>query len=310
MYKLKLKILLNSVIIIALVVGIGITYYCIKRIFDEDFLTKTNEFIWQYNQKSDYMLKSLEKSAQNVSTNRDIINIIKSGHYDIEANTVLNDVIKLDTKILAISIYSGDFVYASDSVIGSVPGREYIEDKYIPDGFFDSPKENAWVLRKKESYEGYYRRSQYDFVPGVYTCIQKIVDDDGREIGYLLLDVNYEEIFKLYSSNSNFLGRVNLFLHAGDEYIPSKNNEISDIAKTDTQLRSEHWLLSPNASIIVSVSKEGVYSSMKLLMIFIILTAVIFYAAAYAAGKNIINSIIVPMGELKDKISDYNRRKE
>ena len=310
-FETKIKILIHTLIAFILLISVVFTYLIIKIVYDNDFLVKTTEFARQYNNRSDYLMEALEKSAQSVVTDSRIITAAQRTVYNPEINDILNNAMKSNLNIIGITFYGTYCTYATDTVIGSNPDKKYIIDNFLPKNFLGSNTQKIWVLRNKDSYNGYYRRSRYKVNYGVYTCIQKIFNTSDSCVGFLVLDIDCKTLFSLYSENNDFLGKIKLYLRINGEITDILNNgEIKDELSKKDAIISEHKLLNSDNSIIMVVSKNIVYDGMRTLMCVIISAAIIWYIICIFLSRALINSITLPMNSLNEKFSQYNHGEE
>lgn len=324
-FETKIKLIIHLAIILILSVFIIFIYYSMKKIYTGEFINKTTELAVQYSQRSDYYMEDYEKRARQIVKNPLVHAVVCENINNPELNAVLTEESQAYDDILGVSVYSADYAYFSDKVIGVAPDFDFIRKQYITSEFESLESDIGWVIRVPESYSGYYQRSSYSTSEqGLYTCIYKIRDDWGVCRGYLLLDTNIKSIFELYQHDNVFLKNMDLYLKgAGDPIIGYLKNEgdaaselkvLGSVEEKNAVYKNVIYMFYPlkNSSnrLVMCVSTKGISDMMKIIMTWVIAIAIIFYLLSIFMGNRLIKSIIEPIHRLRQKIKGYNLEEE
>lgn len=318
-FETKVKFILHSVIIIILSVSVIFIYCSMKKIYTGEYINKTRELSVQYNQRSDYYIDDYEKRVRQIATNPIVEETVCQGINNPELNSVLTELSQAYDDILGVSVYSGDYAYFSDKVIGAAPDFSFIRNNYIMPEFENSQSEICWVVRTPESYKDYYQRSSYTSCDsGLYTCIYKIKDDFGVCRGYLLLDTNIKKIFELYAKDNEFMKKMDLYIDGSEKTIVGYTNNkgkaetglIKNTAESSLVYKNYVYMFYPLRNsenrLVMCISTKGIFETMKIIMTLVIITAAMFYLLGIVMGNRLVKGITEPILRLRKKIMEYN----
>lgn len=313
-----MKLSMNFVIIMILSLSIISVYHVIKSIYINEYIKQTEILASQYNKRSEFYIDNYESIAKSITENRIVRDVVSRNVNDYELNYVLTETMMGYSDVVCVSVYSKDYGFFSDKVIGSAPDLEFIKSKYFKDAKFEG--DISWVIRVPESYSGYYDRMAYaQCVQGLYTCICKIRDDYGNVSGYLLLDTNISEFFKIYRNENTFEQQLDLYLKKADFVIGDKDNvnNTSEVAKISERSGKKTivsnktiYVFYPLASsanqFVIGVSMNKIYTVLHLILAVMIFIGIIFYIGSICVINRFVGGIINTAGKINDKISNYN----
>lgn len=309
---------MNFVIVFILLLLITSLYRSIKGIYVSEYINQTEALASQYNKRSEYYIDSYESIAKCIAENGMVRKAVCENINDYELNYVLTDMTKVYSDILGVSVYSEDYDFFSDRVIGSAPDLEFIKNKYIQNAEFKG--DICWVIRTPDSYAGYYDRVSYSSCDqGLYTCIYKIRDDYGKIAGYLLLDTNISELFKIYRNENTFEQQMDIYLKKSDFVIGDKDNKNNNLEFVkEAEPKEEKSLIddriiyifyplpSSENQLVIGASIDKIYNMLYITVAMMILIGIIFYIGSIWVINRFIGGIIQSAGKLNDKIRNYN----
>lgn len=218
---------LNIVIILCIVLAGILAYTIVKKSIYDNYIKLSLQYSAQQQQKCQLYMKLIEETSTMVANNLNVDSGLKGyGNYESVAK-VLDGVIKANTSIAALSLYTdSDAIYTSSSISNPPTLADLCKSETIRH-FLSSSDTTLWLIRR-DTMDGFYTTSRADRYAGVYTMIAKVYDPQNKLLGYLLIDTSVNAVFSFFHTDGNASIAVNsAYILANDEsFIAAPYNKV------------------------------------------------------------------------------------
>ena len=261
----------------------------------------------------EYMLDLIQNTSDLLCTNDDIINSLDTKvvtYIDIDAqqnmiNTMLTNAADIQPNILGIYV-----VGSNGKVFSSLPEQTY----------YDVLIKKVNLARTSNEFSGVYRDNTQD--KDIITYSTKIYSGSKRDVGTLIIDIDYNKMQETFSTTSVTNDEKILVIDQNGDTLFNSPNYISldsiiaenpeILERQELQLEKEVFGLpciivsssieQTNWKIIRIITKEKVYEDTNKLRLIIFSIAFVFVVIAFVISILLSTILTRPLNELRGKI--------
>lgn len=276
----------------------------------------------QKYQNFDLYLKLTEETAKLLSNNQKVLESISSKSADYTIETLLDGMKTTDAdfNVIGIYLYGLNGTKYSSSNVSDLPDfNDLVKDMSL-DSFVDSQQESIWGVRIKnidETIKIYIANYKPDY--GMFTYVSKIYSGKRSLLGYIVINVDINKLYKTFSPKSNdIFDKSSCYIIQNGQLLPyppgSKklNTNMEKFLKnfdyTKTVKYKNNLLLcnklhnSVNTYVVTLLPMNPIHNKFRDFTIMLVAVSMLFIGIVIYISKILSLSITLPLSQLHQKM--------
>lgn len=310
--RTKYKLLMLSVVSMAMFLSLILSFFTLKRVVVDDFIAKNQSKIDVCTQGAKSYSEMIEHICLNVQTNDVIKDALLQEEYTTGVTWIIDSIMQTNAAVYGVTILS-DKGQKYESTPKPVPIS--IEDISTIEGAVNNNMGNniRWLVRSVNDYTD--RTDVSKLAWGCILSCYGAITNNNEIIGYIVIDVSLNNIYNFYKfeeENHLDISGFAIMTNEGVIYSDSEktkhildvNNEQSYYLRNNTMIIKDP-IDNMNVNIFVLKDISGILRTFYMYYGFVLILCLIMFIVMYKIINVITNSIIEPINELNNKIKDF-----
>ncbi|MEG2380410.1 MAG: cache domain-containing protein [Oscillospiraceae bacterium] len=303
----RINRILISVFLIFMAINIFILVTISYNLSNQKFQEITESQLKQGYKSAEFYMLTIGKTSNFIKNNAKFLEALKEKSNEADYYEVIEGFLGVNNNVDGIILYTekGES-YSTYNVVKPARFEEF--NKQYPLAELTREEPIIWVIRGNEEY--FYNSNS---VSGLLSQISLISDEDGKTLGYLIVDISLDKISRLFF-NEEEKNNLNVNIMFGDKLghtyfssYNSKNFEPESTKYTESQMKLETF----DINIRTFIPKINIDDIVWKSLFYAFLIAILCLGGYLVLLKYMEKSIIEPINHLKEKILLYiNNKKE